>query len=105
VTDEIIEIHGHKSASQRREYALQVEAMRMKILADHLRAIVILLLRRLPENQNLSASFTKEEIASSLGQKLDSLETEDKASVVFTCTATNEFLEPQETDCPDPNQK
>jgi hypothetical protein len=84
------ELHGHKSASQRREYALQVEAMRMKILADHLRSVVILLLRDRPGDENCLVLLSKEKIAATLGQKLDSVDSEDKLSVLFSCEPENE---------------
>lgn len=84
--DSVIELHGHKSASQRRELALQIEAKRMQILADHLQAILILLIRRTGQPQ----TFLKEDINATLGQTLDSIETEDKLSVVFSAA---DFIE------------
>lgn len=75
-----IELHGKKSASQRREYALQVEGMRMKILADHLRAVLILLIQRTGQSQ----TFLKKDIEATLGMPLESVDTEDKLGVVFS---------------------
>jgi hypothetical protein len=73
-------LNGHKSASQRREEALKVEAMRMRILADHLRALVVLLL----EERGTPFVVSKEIIAQHLGLSLVSSEDPITAMITFS---------------------